>query len=64
MRILLYVPIAYVAGIEGFGLFLPYIMFVATILVVTQQMKNRPRRARGNESLMDVGVLEFEAATA
>jgi hypothetical protein len=64
MRTLLYVPIAYVAGIEGFGLFLPYIVFIAAILVVVQQMKHRPRRAGGDISLMDVGELKFEAATA
>jgi hypothetical protein len=64
MRILLYVPVAYVAGIEGFGLFLPYIVFIAAILVVVQQMKHRPRRASRDVSLMDVGELKFEAATA
>jgi hypothetical protein len=57
MRTLLYVPVAYVAGIEGFGLFLPYIVFIAAVMVMSQYMKTRPQPIEVAELQIPEGLL-------
>jgi hypothetical protein len=42
MRILLFVPITFLAGVHGFDLFAPYLLIVAACF----PMLLRPRRAR------------------
>ena len=64
MRTLLYVPVAYVAGIEGFGLFLPYILFIAATMILARQLKNSRRRAIANQTFPTAGLLELEPAAA
>jgi hypothetical protein len=64
------IPVAYVAGIEGFGWFVPYLLFVCAIATI-RRMQRRARSVRGAERLASepakrVGdfVLEFEPASA
>jgi hypothetical protein len=45
MRILLFTSVAYVAGIEGFGFFLPYLAFMGVVIVTARYMNRRSRAA-------------------
>jgi hypothetical protein len=43
MRTVWLIPLAYVAGIEGFGLFVPYLLFVCGVATISR-MRNRHAR--------------------
>lgn len=42
MRTLRYLPLVTLAGIDGFALFLPYLLLVATIAYVVDRLKTQP----------------------
>lgn len=73
MRTVWLIPVAYVAGIEGFGWFVPYLLLVCAIATVLR-MKAASRRRRASlahggpqTSPLNVVIapnLEFEAAPA
>jgi hypothetical protein len=44
MRTVWLIPVAYVAGIEGFGWFVPYLLFVCTIATVARMKAAAGRR--------------------
>jgi hypothetical protein len=65
MRIFLFTPVAYVAGIEGFGIFLPYLAFIALMMLFARNMKKRSRKRPGaaiETAFLPAGLLELEAA--
>ena len=64
MRILLLTPVAYVAGIEGFGIFLPYLAFMGVVIVVARRLNRRARTAAVNALAAPSQPLELEAAVA
>jgi len=63
MRILLLTPVAYVAGIEGFGFFLPYLAFMG-VVIVTMRYVNRRSRALVAVPVSAPRTLELESAIA
>ena len=65
MRIVWLIPVAYVAGIEGFGWFVPYLLLLCVIATVARMKRQRPRRA-GGVALAELSapLLELEPAAA
>lgn len=70
MRTVWLIPVAYVAGIEGFGWFVPYLLFVCAIATL-RRMQRQSRPAAGTERLPSEPakrvrnlLLEFESASA
>ena len=45
MRVLLLMPVAYVAGIEGFGWFVPYVLFICAMGLLVRIARRRARAA-------------------
>jgi hypothetical protein len=45
MRTLCYLPLATIAGVDGFALFLPYLLLVAAIACVADWVRTQPRAA-------------------
>jgi len=64
MRIVLLTPIAYIAGIEGFGFFLPYLVFVGVVIVVARWLNRRARITAAKALTAPSRPLELEAAVA
>jgi hypothetical protein len=42
MRALLFFPFTFVAGLEGFGMFVPYLLAVLAVLHVARRLAERP----------------------
>lgn len=59
------IPVAYVAGIEGFGWFVPYLLFLCVVATFSRMKRQRPRRA-GGVALAGLSdpLLELEPAAA
>lgn len=66
MRFLLLTPLAYIAGIDGFSWFVPYLGLVGVIVGVAHIVKISTRRLRvAQVGLSEIDVnLEFEVAPA
>ena len=67
MRTLLLIPVAYVCGIEGFGIFMPYLLFVCFVAAVARMIRQRPRQLAEGVTVsvpMAGDALELEAAGA
>ncbi|HSU68122.1 MAG TPA: hypothetical protein VLJ39_14690 [Tepidisphaeraceae bacterium] len=65
MRTLMLIPVAYVAGIEGFGIFMPYLLFVCVVATMARAVRRRLRlRAEGAVDQNVGSVLELESAAA
>jgi hypothetical protein len=66
MRLVWFLPVTFVAGIDGFELFVPYLIVVMAIAVACRQLKRISRRSAGL-ALARVaadGFSELEAAAA
>jgi hypothetical protein len=64
MRTVWLIPVAYVAGIEGFGWFVPYLLFVCAIATLRRIVSRRTRSSAGIHSLDRFDCLELEPAAA
>ncbi|HEY2586825.1 MAG TPA: hypothetical protein VGI81_13860 [Tepidisphaeraceae bacterium] len=63
MRIVWLIPVAYVAGIEGFGFFVPYLLFLCAVATLARMKRHRPRRAGGVAlAQLSAPLLELEPA--
>jgi hypothetical protein len=64
MRTVWMIPLAYVAGIEGFGWFVPYLLFVCGVATISR-MRNRHARLKPVPvAIASLDGLELEAAPA
>ena len=64
MRTVWLIPVAYVAGIEGFGWFVPYLLFVCAVATFARLRKRQSQGEPAAEPLRVFGSLELETATA
>ena len=65
VRSLRFVPLAFVAGIDGFAIFAPYLVFVlATLEVVRGRRRRQAVRAKSTEATPRTAVLPDATADA
>jgi hypothetical protein len=64
MRFLLLTPLAYIAGIDGFSWFVPYLGLVGLIVGVARIVKSARRGFAGAQVGLSEDVLELELAPA
>ena len=64
MRIVWLMPVAYIAGIEGFGWFLPYLAFVGLIVGLAGALKKLPKAQIHVPEAAPAFPLELEPALA
>ena len=63
MRIVWLIPVAYVAGIEGFGFFLPYLLFLCMVATFARMKRQRAQRTGGLAlAHLSAPLLELEPA--
>jgi hypothetical protein len=65
MRIVWLMPVTYIAGIEGFGWFVPYLLFLCVVATVARMKRKRPQGAAPNaRTELPSSLLELEPALA
>ena len=65
MRIVWLMPVTYIAGIEGFGWFVPYLLFLCVIATVVRIKRQRVQRtAPVPRAELPPSLLELEPALA
>ena len=64
MRLLLFFPLTYLAGIDGFGWFVPYLLLVGAVAALLSRMRTVRRRAVRVSVPLSGNLLELEAAPA
>ena len=64
MRVLWFMPLTFLAGIHGFGLFVPYLLIVSAVASVAQHAKARSRTRAPREPIAVPEILEFEPSPA
>ena len=64
MRLVWFLPLTYVAGIDGFGWFVPYLIVVGTLAATLSYAKHRRRFRPALTLRIPHDLLEFEAAPA
>lgn len=64
MRLVWLIPATYVAGIEGFGIFMPYLAFVCTVAAVARMVQRSRRKAAEARQSLVPAFSELEAAPA
>jgi len=64
MRLLWFFPLTYLAGIDGFGWFIPYLLLVVAAAALLSRMRTIRRRAVRVSVPLPGNLLELEAAPA
>ena len=64
MRLVWFFPLTYVAGIDGFGWFVPYLLVVGAAAAVLARKDGFRRARRLLQIPVPPALSEFEAATA
>lgn len=65
MRIVWLIPVAYVAGIEGFGWFVPYLLFLCVVATFARLKRQRPSAIGAVAPVeLPASLLELEPAAA
>ena len=65
MRIVWLMPVTYIAGIEGFGWFVPYLLFLCIVATVVRMKRQRVLRAAPiARAALPPSLLELEPALA
>lgn len=66
MRTVWLMPVAYVAGIEGFGWFVPYLLFLCVVATLARMKRGRARPQGGRVALAELPgrLSELETAAA
>ena len=64
MRLLWFFPLTYLAGIDGFGWFVPYLLLVGMVAALLRRMRTIRRRAVRVSIPLPGNLLELEAAAA
>jgi hypothetical protein len=44
MRLFVFMPLAYISGIEGFGWFVPYVLFICSVAAISRLIQKRAAR--------------------
>jgi hypothetical protein len=65
MRIVWLIPVAYVAGIEGFGWFVPYLLFLCVVATLARMKRQRAGTIGAAAPVeLPASLLELEPAAA
>jgi hypothetical protein len=64
MRLLWFFPLTYLAGIDGFGWFVPYLLLVGAVAALLSRVRTVRRRAVRVRVPFSDNLLELEPAAA
>jgi hypothetical protein len=64
MRLIWFLPLTYLAGIDGFGWFIPYLLVVGIVAALVSRLRSVRRRGIRVRIPVPGNLLEFEAAAA